>query len=138
MKAFQRLKESCTESMGFNEWSDEDDEDQTKSTMKMEIPAFEGKDVEGFPVTFARYLLLKGKHQCKDKVKAAILVEGIKKADVKFRAENCLKKAKSLEDFFDRLQRLYLEIETDLRLRGQLAKIGHLPADQKPAQSRTC
>ena len=77
---------------------------------------------------------MKGKHQCKDKVKAALLVEGIKKPDVKLRAENCPKKAKSLEDFFDCLQRLYLEIETDLCRRGQLAKIGHLPADQKPAQ----
>ena len=38
------------------------------------------------------------------------------------RAENCLKKAKSLDDFFDQLQRLYPEIETDLSLRGELAK----------------
>ena len=114
MKAFERLKESCTESMGFNEWSDDDDEDQTKSTMKMEIPTFEGKDVERFSVTFGRYLLLKGKHQCKVKVKAALLVGGIEKSDVKLHAANCLKKAKSLEDFFDRLQRLYLEIETYL------------------------
>ena len=49
------------------------------------------------------------------------------------RAENCLKKAKSLEDFFDRLQRLYREIGTDLSLIGELAKIGHLPSDPKPA-----
>ena len=120
--------------MGLTEWSDDDDEDKTESSMKMEIPAFEGKDVERFSVTLARYLLLTGKHQCKDKVKAALLLEGIKKPNVKLRAENCLKKAKSLEDFFDRLQRLYQEIETDLSLRGELAKIGHLPADPKPAQ----
>ena len=75
-----------------------------------------------------------GKHQSKDKVKAALLIEGIKKPDVKLRAENCLKKAKSLEDFFDPLQRLYPETETEFTLRGELAKIGHLPADPKPAQ----
>ena len=134
VKAFQQMKESCTGSMGLTEWSDDDDEAKTESTMKMEIPAFEGKDVEGFSVRFARYLLLTGKHQCKEKVKAALLIEGIKKPDVKLLAENCLKKAKSLEGFFDRLQRLYPEIETDLSLRGNLAKIGHLPADPKPAQ----
>ena len=134
MKAFERLKESCNENMGLTEWSNDDDEDKTESSMKMEIPAFEGKDVERFSVTFARYLLLTGKHQCKDKVKVALLIGGINKPDVKFRAENRLKKAKSLEDFFDRLQRLYPEIETDLSLRGELAKIGHLHADPKLAQ----
>ena len=134
VKALERLKESCNENMGFTEWSDDDDEDKTESSMKMKIPAFEGKDVERFLVTFARYLLLTGKHQCKHKVKAALLIEGIKKPDVKLREENCLKKAKSLEDFFDRLQRLYPEMETNLSLRGELVKIGHLPADLKPAQ----
>ena len=103
VKAFERLKESCNENMGLTEWSDDDDEDKTESSMKMEIPAFEGKDLKRFSVAFARYLLLTGKHQCKDKVKAALLIEGIKKPDVKLRAENCLKKAKSLKDFFDRL-----------------------------------
>ena len=39
-----------------------------------------------------------------------------------------------MEDFFDQLQRLYPGIETDWSLRGELAKIGHLPADPKPAQ----
>ena len=101
VKAFERLKESCNEHMGLTEWSDDDDEDKTERSMKIEIPAFEGKDVERFSVTFARYLLFTGKHQCKDKVKAALLIEGIKKPDVKLRAQNCLKKAKSLEDFFD-------------------------------------
>ena len=120
--------------MGLTEWSDDDDKDKTESSIKMEIPPFEGKDVARFSVMFARYLLLTGEHQCKDKVKAALLIEGIKKPDVKLRAENCLKKAKSLEDFFDRLQRLYPEVEKDLSLRGELAKIGHLPADPKPAQ----
>ena len=52
--------------------------------MKMEIPAFEWKDVQRFSVTFARYLLLTGKHQCNDKVKEALLIEGIKKPDLKF------------------------------------------------------
>ena len=132
--ALERLKESCNESIGLSEWSDDDEEGKTESSMKMEIPAFEGKDVERFSVTFAGCLLLTGKHQCKDKVKAPLLIEGIKKPDVKLRAENCLKKAKSLEDFFDRLQRFYPEIETDLSLRGELAKIGHLPANPKPAQ----
>ena len=89
--------------MGLTEWSDDNDEDKTESSMKMEIPAFEGKDVERFSVTFARYLLLTGKHQCKDKGKAVLLIEESKKPDVKLRAENCLKKAKSSEDFFDRL-----------------------------------
>ena len=56
VKAFERLKEGCTESMGLTEWSDDHDEDKTESAMKMEIPAFEGKDVERFSVTFARYL----------------------------------------------------------------------------------
>ena len=134
VKAFQRLRESCNENMGLTEWSDDDDEDKTGSSMKMDIQAFEGKDVKRFSVTFARYLLLTGKNQCKDKVKAALLIEGNKKPDVKSRAENCLKKAKSLEDFFDQLPRLYPEIETDLSLRGELVKIGNLPADPKPAQ----
>ena len=88
MKAFERLKESCNENMGLTEWSDDHDEDKTESSTKMEIPAFEGKDIQRFSVTFARYLLLTGKHQCKDKVKAALLIEGIKKPDVKLRAEN--------------------------------------------------
>ena len=91
VKAFERLKESCNENMGLTEWSDDDDEDKTKSSMKMEIPAFEGKEVERFSVTFARYLLLTGKRQCKDKVKTALLIEGIKKPDVKLRAQRpCL------------------------------------------------
>ena len=134
VNAFERLKESCNGNMGLTEWSDDHDEDKTESSMKMEIPAFEGKDVERFSLTFARYLLLTGKHQCKDKVKPALLIEGIKIPDLKLRAGNCLKKAKSLEDLFDRLQQLYPEIETDLSPRGELAKIGHLPADPKPAQ----
>ena len=96
VKAFERLKKSCNENMGLTEWSDDDDEDKTKSSMKMEIPAFEGKDVQRFPVMFARYLLLTGKHQCKNKVKAALLIEGIKKPDVKLRAEKLSQEAKFL------------------------------------------
>ena len=46
VKAFDRLKESCNQSMGLTEWSDKDNEHKTESTMKMEIQAFEGKDVE--------------------------------------------------------------------------------------------
>ena len=60
VKAFELLKESCNENTGLTEWSDDDDEDKTESSMKMGIPAFEGKDVERFSVTFARYLLLTG------------------------------------------------------------------------------
>ena len=75
-----------------------------------------------------------GKHQCKNRVKAALLIEGIKKPDVKLRAENCFKKAKSLEDFFDRRERLDPETETDLRLTGEFAKMRHLPGDPKPGQ----
>ena len=65
VKAFKRLKESCNESMGLTESSDDDDEDKTERSMKMEIPAFGGKDVERFSVAFARYLLLTGKHSKK-------------------------------------------------------------------------
>ena len=71
VKTFERLKESCNENMGLTEWSDDKDEDKTGSSMKIEIPAFEKKNLKRFSVTFAGYLLSTGKHQCKDKVKAA-------------------------------------------------------------------
>ena len=74
--AFATLTEVCG---GVNkyEWSDDSKEDKTNA-LKMEIPPFDGRHVEKYAEKFGRYLVLTGKAKAKDRVKANLIVQGIK------------------------------------------------------------
>ena len=112
---FDKLKESSEGGLALSAWADDSNSDMGDQDN-------------------ARYHLLTETYRCRHKVKTACLVEGIKRPDVRWRAEGCLKRAKLFHDFSDQLQLLYPGIRMVLSIRGKLAKIGHLPADLKTEQ----
>ena len=115
------------------EWWDDCEEDKTNA-LKMEIPPFDGRNVEKYAETFGRYLVLTGKAKAKDRVKANLIVQGIKDPELQERVSKLLKTATTFEDFPKTLQDLYPTLETDLSVLGEISKVSHLPYDPKPEQ----
>ena len=115
------------------EWSDDSEEDKTNA-LKMEIPPFDGRKVEKYAENFGRYLVLTGKDRAKDRVKANLIVQGIKDPELQEGVSKLLKTATSFEDFLKKLQDLYPTLETDLSILGEMSKVSHLPYDPKPKQ----
>ena len=74
--AFATLTEVCG-GMNKYEWSDDSEEDKTNA-VKMKIPPFDGRNVEKYAEKLGRYLVLTGKAKAKDRVKATLIVQGIK------------------------------------------------------------
>ena len=130
--AFATLTEVCR---GVNkyEWSDDSEEDKTNA-LKMEIPPFDGRNVEKYAETFGRYLVLTGKAKSKDRVKPNLIFQGIKDPELHEGVSKLLKTATSSEDFLKKLQDLYPTLETDLSILGEISKVSHLPYDPKPEQ----
>ena len=58
--------------------------------------------------------MLTGKAKAKDRVKADLIVQGLKHPEPQERVSKLLKTAKSFEDFLRKLQDLYPTPETDL------------------------
>ena len=115
------------------EWSDDSEEDTTNA-LKMEIPQFDGRNVEKYAEKLRRYLLLNGKAKAKDRVKANLIVQGIKDPELQERVSKLTKTATSFEDFLKTLQDLYPTLETDLSILSEISKVSHLPYDPKPEQ----
>ena len=130
--AFATLTEVCG-GMNIHEWSDDSEEDTTH-TLIMETPPFDGRSVEKYAENFGRYLVLTGKAKGKDRVKANLIVQGIKDPELQERVSKFLKTATSLEDFLRKLQDLYATLETDLSIIGEISKVFHLGYDPKPEQ----
>ena len=130
--AFATLTEVCG---GVNryEWSDDSEDDKTNA-LKMEIPPFDGRNVAKYAEKFGRYLVLTGKTKAKDRVKANLIVQGIKDSELQERVFKLLKSATIFEDFLKKLQDLYPTLETDLSILGEISKVSHLPYDPKPEQ----
>ena len=130
--AFAMLTEVCG---GVNkyEWSDDSEDDKTNA-LKMEIPPFNGRNVEKYAEKCGRYLVLPGKTKAKDRVKANLIVQGIKDSELQERVSKLLKSATSFEEFLKKLQDLYPTLETDLSTLGEISKVSHLPYDLKPEQ----
>ena len=100
----------------------------------MEIPPFDGRNVEKYAEKFGRYLVLSGKAKAKDRVKANLMVQGIKDPEVQERVSKLLKTGTSFGDFLQNLQDLYPTLETDRSILGEISKVSHLPYDPKPEQ----
>ena len=130
--AFAKLTEVCG---GVNkyEWAHDSEENKTNA-LKMEIPPFDGRYFGLYAEQFGRYLVLTGKAKAKDRVKANLMVQGIKDPEFQKRVSKVLKTATSFEDFLKKLQDLYPTLETDLSILGEFSKVSHLPYDLKPEQ----
>ena len=100
----------------------------------MEIPPFDGRNVEKYAEKFGRYLVLTGKARAKDRVKANLIVQGIKDPELQERVSKLLKTATTFEDFLKKLQDVYPTLEPDLSILGEISKVSHLPYDPKPEQ----
>ena len=130
--AFATLTEVCG-GVNKNEWSHDSEDDKTNA-LKMEIPPFDGRKVEKYAANLGRYLVLTGKTKAKDRVKANLIVQGIRDSEVHERVSKFLKSATSFEDFLKKLQDLYPTLETDLSILGEISKVSYLPYDPKPEQ----
>ena len=119
--------------MNKYECSDDSEKDRTNA-LKMEIPPFDRRNVEKYAEKFGRYLVLTGKAKAKDRVKANLIVQGIKNPELQEGVSKLLKTATSFEDFLNKLQDLYPTLETDLSILVEISKISHLPYDPKPEQ----
>ena len=130
--AFATLTEVCG-GVNKHEWSDDSEEDKTNA-LKMEFPPSDGRNVEKYAEKFGRYLVLTDKAKAKGRVKANLIVQGIKDPELQERVSKLLKTATSFEDFLKKLQDLYPTLETDLSILGDTSKVSHLPCDPKPEQ----
>ena len=99
--------------MNKYEWSDDSEEDKTNAP-KIEVPRFDGRKVEKYAEKFGRYLVLTHKAKAKDRLKANLIVQGIKHPELHETVSKLLKTATSFEDFLKNLQDLYPALETDL------------------------
>ena len=115
------------------EWSDDSEEDETNA-LKMEIPPFDGRNVEKYAEKFGRYLVLTGKTKAKDQVKANLIVQGIKDPELQERVSKLLKLAPNFEDFLKKLEDLHPTLQMDLSILGEISKVSRLPYDPKPEQ----
>ena len=100
--AFATLTEVCA---GVNkyEWSDDSEDDKTNA-LKMEIPPFNGRNVEKYAEKVGRYLVLTGKTKAKDRIKANLMVQGIQDPELQERVSKLLKSDTSFEDLLKKLQ----------------------------------
>ena len=130
--AFATLTELCP-AVNKYEWSDESEDDKT-NTLKIKIPPFDGRNVEKYAENFGRYLVLTGKTKAKDRVKANLIVQGIKDSELQERVSKLLKSATSFEYFLKKLQDLYPTLQMDLSILAEISKVSHLPYDPKPEQ----
>ena len=128
--AFDRLIEVC-EGLPAHALADDSEDDDTNG-IKMEIPSFDGRNSEAFAERFGRCLVLTGRTKAKTRVKANLIVQGIKNNDLQDRVSIVLKSSRSLEDFLGSLQKLYPHVGTDLSVIGEIHKVQHLPYDPKP------
>ena len=119
--------------MNKYDWSDDSEDDKTNA-LKMKIPPFDGRNVEKYAEEFGRYLVLTGQTKAKDRVKANLILQGIKDRELQERVSKLLKSATSFEDFLEKLQDLYPTLETDLSILGEISKVSHLPYDPKSEQ----
>ena len=119
--------------MNEDEWSGDSGVDTTHA-LKMRIPPLDGRDVEKYAEKFGRYLVLTGKAKAKDRVKANLIVQGIKDPELQGRVSKLLKKATSVEDFLSKLQDFYPTPETHLSILSEISKVSCLPYDRKPEQ----
>ena len=115
------------------ELSDDSEEDKTNA-LKMEIPLLGGRNVEKYAEKFGRYQLLTDKAKAKDRVKANLIVQGIKDPEPPGGVSKLLKTATSFENLSKNLQQLYPALETDLSILGEMSKVSHLRYDPKPEQ----
>ena len=131
--AFATLTEVCG---GVNkyEWSDDSEADKTNA-LKMEIPLFDARNVDKYAGKFGRYLVLTDKPKAKDRLKAHLIVQGIKDPELQERVSKLLKTATSFQDVLKKLQDLYPTLETDLSNLGEISKVSHSPYDPKPEAS---
>ena len=127
--AFATLTEVCG-GVNKHEWSDDSEHDKTNA-LKIEIPPFDGRNVEKYAEKFGRYLVLTGKTKAKHRVKANLIVQGIKDSELQERVSKVLKSATSFEDFLKNFQDLYPTLETDLSILGEISKVSHLRYDLK-------
>ena len=119
--------------MNKHEWSDDSEEDTTHA-LKMEIPPLDGRNVEKYAQNFGNSLVLTGKAKAKDRVKANLIVQGIKDPELQKRVCRLLKKATSFEDPLSKVQDLYPTLEMHLSILGEISKVSHLPYDPEPQQ----
>ena len=127
---FDRVIEVC-EGSPPHTWADDSEDDNT-SEIKIEIPSLDSRIVEAFAEGFGRYLVLTGRTKAKSRVKANLIVQGIKDKDLQDRVCKVLKSSRSLEDFVGSLQKLYPLVETNLSVIGEIHRVQHLPYDPKP------
>ena len=128
--AFDRLIEVC-EGSPSHTWADDSEEDDTNG-IKIELPSFDGRNVEAFAKRFDRHWVLTGSTKAKSPVKANLIIQGIKDKDLHDLLRRVLNTSKSLEDFLGSPQKLYRHVETDLSVIGEIRKVQHLPYDPKP------
>ena len=128
--AFDRLMEVCEGSAKHN-WDNDSEDDDTRG-IKMEIPSFDGQNVEAFAERFGSYWVPTRRTKAKSRVKANLMVQGIKDKDLQDRVSKVLKTSKSLEDFLGSLQKLYPHNKTDLSVIGEIHRVPHVPYDPKP------
>ena len=76
--------------------------------------------------------MLTGKTKAKHRVKANLIVQGVKDSETQQRVSKLLKSATSFEDFQKKLHDLYPTLETDFSILGEISKVSHLPYDPKP------
>ena len=130
--AFATLTEVCG---GVNKHDCSDDsEEKRTNALKMEIPPFDKRNFEKYAEEFGRYLVLTGKAKANDRVKANLIVQGHNDPELQERVSKLLKTATSFKDFLKKLQDLYLTLETDLSILGEISRVSHLPYDPKPEQ----
>ena len=95
--AFYRLIEVC-EGSPAQTWADNSEDDYT-NRIKMEMPFFDGQNVEAFAERLSRYLVLTGRTKEKSRVEANLIEQGLRDKDLQDRVCKVLKTSKSLKGF---------------------------------------
>ena len=95
--AFATLTEVCGGMIKY-EWSDDSEEDKANK-LKMESPPFDGRNVQKCAEKFGRYLVLTGKTKAKDRVKANLIVQGIKDPEPQKECPSCSNRPQASKTF---------------------------------------
>ena len=128
--AFDQLTEVCEGSPAHTWTNDLENDDANGITM--EVPSFDGRNVDAFAETFGLFFVLTGTTMAKSRVKANLIVQSFKDRDLQHQVCKVLKTSTSLEDFLGNLQKLYPHIEMDLSVTGEIRMVQHVPYDPKP------